>query len=373
MAEEHQGPRQNSILIVDDAPVNLQLLSQILSSQGYRIRAASSGTRALESVAANPPDLILLDVMMPGLSGYEVCERLKADKQTRDIPIIFISALDAIEDKLRAFASGGVDFVTKPFQAEEVLTRVSTHLDLRTLQIRLQEEVAELDAFARTVAHDLKNPLSFIISYIDYLADRFSVMEPDEVVEFLEQIEGFGRRAVNIIDELLLLSGVRKERVQPTTLDMALIVTRAIERLQPLVEESEAEISLPAEWPPALGYAPWVEAIWTNYLSNGLKYGGRPPHLQLGADAQPGGMVRFWVEDDGPGLKPEEQGRLFTEFTRLSDVRVEGYGLGLSIVRRIVDRLGGQVGVESEGVPGRGSTFWFVLPAPQEPAEDGPA
>jgi len=142
---------------------------------------------------------------------------------------------------------------------------------------------------------------------------------------------------------------------------MAAIVDAAQKRLAPLIAELQAEIVLPGAWPVALGHGPWVEEVWVNYLSNALKYGGRPPHIELGAAAQPDGTARFWVADDGAGLAPEDQARLFVPFTRLGQVRAEGYGLGLSIVRRIVDRLGGQVGVES--APGRGSVFFFTLPA----------
>jgi signal transduction histidine kinase len=120
-------------------------------------------------------------------------------------------------------------------------------------------------------------------------------------------------------------------------------------------------------WPKALGYAPWIEEVWVNYLSNAIKYGGRPPRVELGAAVQAGGStpptVRFWSQDDGPGLTPEEQARLFVPFTRLAQGKAKGHGLGLSIVRRIVEKLGGEVGVESEGVPGQGSLFFFTLPA----------
>jgi len=127
------------ILIVDDTPANLRLLSQMLSAQGYHIRAVTSGARALESAATTPPGLLLLDIKMPEMSGYEVCERLKADERTRDVPVIFISALDDLQDKVHAFKAGGVDYITKPFHLEEVLVRVETHLALRRLQAQLQE------------------------------------------------------------------------------------------------------------------------------------------------------------------------------------------------------------------------------------------
>jgi serine phosphatase RsbU (regulator of sigma subunit) len=133
------GTLPEDILIVDDTPANLRLLSQMLSAQGYRARAVTSGARALESAGATPPSLILLDIRMPEMSGYEVCERLKADDRTRDVPVIFISALDDLQDKVHAFQAGGVDYITKPFQLEEVLVRVETHLALRRLQAQLQE------------------------------------------------------------------------------------------------------------------------------------------------------------------------------------------------------------------------------------------
>jgi CheY-like chemotaxis protein len=138
MSNQKTHAKEETILIVDDTPTNLRLLSQMLTKLGYKLRAATSGTHALESIRSSPPDLILLDVMMPEMNGYEVCEHLKADERTRDIPIIFISALDATEDKVRTFTAGGVDYVTKPFREKEVLARVETHLSLRGLHKQLE-------------------------------------------------------------------------------------------------------------------------------------------------------------------------------------------------------------------------------------------
>jgi signal transduction histidine kinase len=153
------------------------------------------------------------------------------------------------------------------------------------------------------------------------------------------------------------------DQVEMSPLNMAEIITEARGRLADIIEKQQAEIILPLKsWPTAWGYAPWVEEVWTNYLSNAIKYGGRPPRVEPGATVQPDGQVYFWVRDNGPGLSFQEQARLFAPFTRLHQVRAEGHGLGLSIVRRIVEKLGGQVGVESKGAPGQGSTFWFTLP-----------
>jgi signal transduction histidine kinase len=237
----------------------------------------------------------------------------------------------------------------------------------------------ELDAFAHTVAHDLKNPVSQSIGYAELLEQDYKVMSDNERQAALHALVRNGFKISNILDELLLLAGVRKTDVPLAPLDMGNIVAEAQQRLKYVIEERQAEIVLPAAWPTALGYGPWVEEVWANYLSNGYKYGGTPLRLELGADPpftsppppyegkQTGGTerryVRFWVRDNGNGITPEDQARLFTPFTRLDQARAKGHGLGLSIVRRIVEKLGGQVGVESDGVPGHGSVFSFTLPA----------
>lgn len=174
----------------------------------------------------------------------------------------------------------------------------------------------------------------------------------------------------NIINELLLLAGIRgREAVERAPLDMGRVVNEVLLRLLYMTRETQAEIVQPASWPSALGYGPWVEEVWANYISNGLKYGGQPPRLELGGDVLPGGMVRFWVRDHGAGIAIEDQARLFTPFTQLDQVRAKGHGLGLSIVQRIVEKLGGRVGVES--APGQGSTFIFTLPAAAPDAQAG--
>jgi two-component system sensor histidine kinase/response regulator len=165
----------------------------------------------------------------------------------------------------------------------------------------------------------------------------------------------------SIINELLLLSSVRKEEVELEPVEMSQVVTEAQDRLTYMIQEAQAEFIMPDHWPRALGYAPWVEEVWANYLSNAIKYGGTPPRVELGATPHRNGMIKFWVRDNGQGLTREQQSRLFIPFTRLDQARTAGHGLGLSIVQRIVEKLGGKVGVESEGIPGQGSVFSFFL------------
>jgi two-component system, sensor histidine kinase and response regulator len=364
------------VMIVDDTLPNLEILSMMLTEEGYLVRGLPSGAAALESIATAPPDLILLDVMMPGMDGYQVCHRLKANLQTRDIPVIFMSALDQVLDKVKAFSEGAVDYVAKPFEVAEVLARVDAHVSLYLLKKRLEMQVEalqqantalresneELDAFSHTVAHDIKGPLANILMAANVgqalAASSGANSEMDEVIQGLATS---ARKAINIVDELLLLATVRQEEVRHDPLDMADIVKQARKRLDWMVAQYQGEIAMPDRWPTALGYAGWVEEVWVNYLSNGLKYGGRPPRLELGGEPLAGDMVGFWVKDNGPGIALEKQETLFTEFTRTGRMRAEGHGLGLSIVKRIVTRLGGAVWVDSQ--VRQGSTFYFSLPS----------
>lgn len=366
----------NNILIVDDTLPNLRLLSKMLRKQGYKVRGAPNGTMALSAAQLAPPDLILLDIHMPDLNGYQVCQRLKANEETRDIPIIFISALSEVLDKVKAFSVGGVDYITKPFQIEEVLARVKTHLAMRDLQKKLQEtnntlmeanssltaSNEELDAFAYTVAHDLKNPLATIVSVSDYLLEEYAEERSSDkrLWLFMESIKDTGMEGIGIIDELLLLATVRKGDVELGAVDMERAITSVQRRLGHMLEQYKAEFILPDEWPTALGYGPWLEEVWINYITNALKYGGQPPHFELGATPQADGTIRFWIHDNGEGLSAEAQKVIFTEFTRLSKLRAEGHGLGLPIVKRIIEKLEGTVGVESE--VGKGCLFYFELP-----------
>jgi len=272
----------------------------------------------------------------------------------------------------------------------------------------LQRRNEELDAFAHTVAHDIKNSTALIVGFSEALEESFADIPPQELQHHLRTITRQGRKIDDILEGLLLMAGVRKAQVEIEPVDMTSIVKEAKERLAYLVRQHHAEIISPQNWPRAMGYAPWVEEVWVNYISNAIKYGGRPPHVELGASIQSNGTVRFWVRDDGHGLAPEDQAHLFKPFTQLQPIRAmhkrpsrqhplrerpelvegepveaepaeglrkrpsrerlepverergEGYGLGLSIVRRIMERLGGEVGVVSQ--IGQGSTFYFTLP-----------
>jgi len=354
-------PTDTTILVVDDQPTNLAVLYDALARADYTVRVVNSGEAAIASARRAVPQLILLDAMMPGLDGFETCRCLKADPTTSEVPVIFMTALTDPLDEVTGLELGAVDYITKPIQIDTVLARIRTHLTLHQLQQTLQQRNTELDAYARMVAHDLKNPLTAVLGTAQHLlrdADQFS---REDLTAYLTIIWRAGQRAVTTIDELLALAGVRHAQVILQPLDMAAIVEQARARIAFAIDQYEGTLVLPDAWPVACGQAIWVELVWANYMSNGLKYGGEPPRLELGAKQQDDGMIQFWVQDNGPGLTPEACAQLFTEGTRLDPRRAEGHGLGLAMVRRVVEKLGGLAWVES--VIGQGSRFYFTLSA----------
>lgn len=239
--------------------------------------------------------------------------------------------------------------------------------ELRDYATDLESHVSELDAFALSVAHDLKNPLTILIGFSTVLEEEWKDMEAPDIYTSLQNITRTGRKMGEIIDALLLLARLRQtDRIDLQLLTMRAIVDSVQERLSAEIDRAGVQIDQPAEWPAVWGHPTLVEDVWFNYLSNALKYGTQSEsaspliHLGFNPPAERDVFARFWVRDNGRGLTPEARARLFTEFTRLEPTRGHGHGLGLSIVRRIVEKLGGEVGVES--APGEGSTFWFTLP-----------
>ncbi|MDM8526662.1 hybrid sensor histidine kinase/response regulator [Anaerolineales bacterium HSG24] len=352
------NPKEYLVLIVDDVPANLQILINRLNKFGFKTLVAQDGEHALFEAKRVKPDIILLDVVMPNMSGFEISHQLKANPTTCDIPIIFMTALNDIESKTKAFEVGGVDYVTKPFEYQEIIGRMKTHLTIRDLKREHELYNDKQNAFVSTVAQNLKIPLNSIVSYAELLRDEDN--SPEEAQQFTKAIIQAGRWMNNIIEELQLLTEIQNNNTKPEPLDMTQIVTRSLERVAHLTTTYPAKIILPDNWPEVLGHASWVEEIWVNYLSNALKH-GRHPRLELGATIQTDDKVCFWVQDNGPGLTPEKQAQLFAPFTHPDQIRAKETGLGLSIVQFIVQKLNEQAGVTSN--VGRGSRFFFTLPA----------
>ncbi len=224
----------------------------------------------------------------------------------------------------------------------------------------LQARNRELAAYAHTVAHNLKDPLSVILATSDAIV-HITDLTPEELRAYLQQIESTAHAMDDMIDNILLLSELGEVTAPVAPVDMQQVVSRVRMRLGYLIRHRRAQVSIPDAWPAAIGYGPWLEEVWANLISNAIKYGGRPPKIELGAAAQLDGTAMFWVRDNGSGVPLAARANLFQPFRQAGAVRTPGHGLGLSIVRRIVEKLGGQVGVETEA--GRGSQFFFTLPA----------
>jgi len=367
------------VLYMEDDAGLARLLKKRLEREGYSVAIARDGGEGLSMYAATSYDVVAVDQNMPVHDGLEVIRILAAGGPLP--PVIMITGAGNEKIAVESLKMGARDYIVKDVEGG-YLDLLPTVIDRVIYQHRLTEEKQqadealrqyaaelkarneELDAFAHTVAHDLKNPLNNVVNSADLLTHGNTTISDEERQECLQTIVWSALKMGNIIDELLLLAGVRRTQVVTEPLDMAGIVAEAQQRMVHLIGDTRAEVIVlgASAWPVARGYGPWVEEVWVNYLSNALKYGGQPPRVELGAAAQPSGRVRFWVRDNGQGLTLEDQARLFTPFTRLDQAHAKGHGLGLSIVRRIVEKLGGQVGIESEGVPGKGSTFFFTLP-----------
>lgn len=362
--------KEIQVLIVEDQFLVGEMIAELVTEIGHRaVGRATDGLQAIELAQSIRPDVILMDIDLPEMDGIEAARRIS---ESCPVPIVMLTAYETPELVERASRAGAGAYLVKLPSAREVeraitiaMARFGDMMELRRLNAELRARNEDLDAFAHTAAHDLQNPISLIVGYASLILEDESL--PAELHTHITTILRNGHKMSSIVNELQLLAGVRKADVELASLDMAAIVAEAQQRLAYMIEESRAAVVLPEKWPEAWGYAPWIEEVWTNYISNAIKYGGQPPVIRLGATVESDSMIRFWVQDNGRGLTFEEQVRLFTPFTKLDKVRATGHGLGLSIVRRIIERLDGQVGVESEGVPGQGSVFSFTLPRMPKP------
>ena len=242
----------------------------------------------------------------------------------------------------------------------DITDHVQAKAKLTQQAMELQRRNSELDEFAHTVAHQVQGLLGQIVGYSSFIEMNWANEMDEQALMALRKVLQSSHKMNNVLSEILLLASVDRSDIQTVNLDMKRIVSEAKKRLIFEINECDADIQHGDAWPQALGYTSWIEEVWVNYISNGLKYGGEPPILELGADPSKDGMIRYWVKDNGEGISEEDQKKLFKPHTRLHQTRARGEGVGLSIVRRIVEKCGGKIGVDSE--LGQGSTFWFCLP-----------
>jgi signal transduction histidine kinase len=350
------------ILIVDDIPRNLQVLGSILSESGFGVSVASDGQSALDAIVANRPDVVLLDIQMPDMDGFEVCARLQAQEETKDIPVIFLTARTEIEDIVRGFEIGAVDYITKPFIAQELLARVRTHLRLVRQTKHLADLNKEKDEFLGIAAHDLRNPLSkiqFIAEKMSYKAAEFT---PELITDAAEDIVYTVGGMMELIGNLLDTNAIEQGKIalEVNPIEIGVIIEHIVQdyKERAATKKITLEYSQDNPLPLVLADEVAVVQIFDNLLSNAIKYS--PTRTSVGISLRVGenSTVELRVRDQGPGLTDADKTRLFQKFARLSAQPTgneHSVGLGLSIVKKLVERIGATISVES--VVGEGSTF----------------
>ena len=386
------------ILIVDDNPNNLKVLYTYLKNAGFEVLVAEDGESGIEAVQHSQPELILLDVMMPDLDGFEVCRRLKSDRATKGIPIIFLTALSETVNKVLGFEVGGVDYITQPIENEEVVARVKTHLAMRRMRDCLQQQndnlvgeierrkevetqlqlsnnnleetVADrtaeltssnqdLEQFAYIASHDLRQPLRKIRMCTEYLSEDYAHCFDEQAESYMEYITKSVDRMYLLIDDLLTYSRVGKQEEAYAVIDLNTIVRDCLEDLSLTIEEKQATINY-NNLPTVKGVLSEMRQLFQNLIGNALKFTGeRSPIINITAKSQ-NQLYLFKVEDNGIGIEPQYADKIFQMFQRLHAAsKYEGTGIGLAICQKVVTRHGGKIWVESE--LGKGSAFCFTI------------
>jgi two-component system, sensor histidine kinase and response regulator len=356
---------KSRVLVVDDISQNLQVVGTTLRNEGYYVTPATNGTQALERAQSRPPDLILLDLMMPDMDGLEVCRRLKADPLTQQIPVIFLTASNEMEHLVKGFEMGAVDYVTKPFNTPELLARVRTHLELKHARERLQEMNDDKNEFMGIAAHDLRNPLGDVKGYAELILEERELPR-QELEDSVRRIRDAAARMVEMVQNLLDTNRIERGelRLNLTPVDLLADVAAVIESQQgrAVAKQQTLQVHNEAGSVKVLADAAVLTQVIENLVSNAVKYSppGKNIFVRLKKEAS---AVRIEVQDEGPGLNAEDRKKLFGRFARLSAKPTGGEsatGLGLSIVKRMVEAMNGTVWCESE--PGQGATFIVTLP-----------
>jgi signal transduction histidine kinase len=416
-------PHKGDILVVDDRPDNLRLLSVMLSEQGYKVRKVIKGEMTFDVAQVNPPDLILLDIFMPVMSGFEVCQQLKADERTSSIPVIFLSASDEPLDKVKAFAVGGQDYITKPFEISEVLARIEHQLRILQLQQqmkdqnqRLRAEIAErlkaeaalrqvndeLDERVRertaalthtnqqlkwmgqkleqalaqeqelnrlrsriitTISHEYRTPMAIISSSTGILGDYFDQITPALRHKHLGRIQDAIQRMLALIDDVILLNRLEFDSVEanlaPVFLE-SVIETAVAEVNAHVAQPRQISVTLQGEHLQPITDASLLQTVVINLISNACKFSPPDTPIEVSVDGQPQ-QFQITVKDHGMGIPTEEIESIFEPFFRASNtLNVQGVGMGMAIVQKCLDLLNATATVHSQ--IDAGTTFTLTFP-----------
>jgi signal transduction histidine kinase len=361
------------ILVVDDTPANLRLLTEMLKERGHKVRPVLDGKLALQAARRQPPELILLDINMPGMNGYEVCVELKADPLLAEIPVIFISANAEAMDKVKAFAVGGVDYVTKPFQFDEIEARVETHLGIRRLQSKLHSTNDQLRLLEQLktdltnmLVHDLRTPLTSILTGLLTLDNMGDLNDLQQEILTIS-IRG-GQTLLGMINDLLDISKMEDGSMKLSLAHVSAeaLVQTAVQQVQALAQSKELllQTDLAPDLPILNADSDTVQRTLTNLIGNSCKFTPDGGTVTVAVRRAPQeNALLFAIRDTGEGIPHEAFDKIFDKFAQVETRRaghMHSTGLGLTLCKMVVEMHGGRIWVESQ--LGEGSTFLFTLP-----------
>jgi signal transduction histidine kinase len=373
---------QDSILVVDDDVKNIRLIRLMLNRERYRVSSACSGSEALEVIKKNEPDLILLDIMMPGLDGFETCKQLKADEITSHIPVIMVTALQEKEDRLRAMEAGGDDFITKPIDQTELLIRVKSLLRIKRYHDRLREsneelaeknvKLEELEAhkeyLTHMIVHDMRNPLNAITMGTEILL-RMDCCGHEELQRVLHTCRSSCVDLEQMIQNILDIRKLEENGLELNrkVVDLSGIIHDVVEQFRVKLDTANLRLTVSEQsgTPNPRADRELIKRIIANLLNNAIRHTPKEGEIRIDVRGSEEALVLFSMADSGAGIPEELQEGIFDTFTQVKSVstqsRFGSYGLGLAFCRMALEAHGGRIWVESKGA-GRGSTFTFVLP-----------
>jgi two-component system sensor histidine kinase/response regulator len=356
-----------SVIVVDDNTNNLHVLANILRNNGLKVATVKDGFKALKFIKQKKPDLILLDIMMPEMDGYEVCKRLKNNSDTDDIPIIFITALNNTEDKIKAFEYGCVDYIAKPFRKEEVFARVIAHLNLRQAQKQLKISNATKDKLFSIIAHDLRGPISSLAGMLEMVAINPGFLDNADRFEILNEMKLSAQNTYHLLENLL--SWAKKQqgyiRCQPENFYLSPMLKKIIRLLSSVAKQKNISMySKVSDHLRVFADVDLMMTVFRNLISNALKFTGDSGEVTISAKPY-GSFVEITISDTGVGISENLLHSLLRSeeaFSTYGTRNEKGSGLGLILCKEFIEKNGGHLRIESQLE--QGSRFIFTIPTP---------
>jgi signal transduction histidine kinase len=355
------------VLVVEDQLYDRDLLVRVLRSDGHRVVTAESGKDGLEAVDHITPDVVLCDVIMPGMSGLDFCRAVKARRTATFVPVLLVTGKTDREDILAGFEAGADDYIVKPIEARELKARVRTMVRIHQLQTelleksqKLQDAKQDMEEFLHAISHDLRAPMISLTGLASMLARQYGDSLGREGTDLLEKLLASSASMSALVNHLVEFARMGSAPYRPRPIDLRVLIDQACTNLSSELKRSQARIEIQPEWPTLSVDPVSICQVFQNLIGNAVKFMGEQPdpHVAIGCRLD-GGHWEVFVRDNGVGIPPEKHHEIFRLFARLGQVHTDGLGVGLSTTEKVIKRHGGRIWVESQ--VGRGATFYFTL------------